>query len=43
MQVRPEHAIENAGSVGWTLTDDDIAMIDRAFPVPDHDVPLAVL
>jgi diketogulonate reductase-like aldo/keto reductase len=41
--TRPEHAIENAGSVGWTLTDDDIAMIDRAFPVPDHDVPLAVL
>jgi diketogulonate reductase-like aldo/keto reductase len=41
--TRPEHAIENAGSVGWTLSDEDIAMIDRAFPVPDHDVPLAVL
>ena len=40
---RPEHAIENAGSVGWDLTDEDIAMIERAFPVPDHDVPLAVL
>jgi diketogulonate reductase-like aldo/keto reductase len=41
--ARPEHAIENAGSVGWDLTDEDIAMIDRAYPVPDHDVPLAVL
>jgi diketogulonate reductase-like aldo/keto reductase len=41
--TRPEHAIENAGSVGWNLTDEEIAMIDRAFPVPDHDVPLAVL
>jgi diketogulonate reductase-like aldo/keto reductase len=41
--TRPEHAIENAGSVGWTLSDEDIAMLDRAFPVPDHDVPLAVL
>jgi diketogulonate reductase-like aldo/keto reductase len=41
--TRPEHAIENAGSVGWNLTDEDTAMIDRAFPVPDHDVPLAVL
>jgi diketogulonate reductase-like aldo/keto reductase len=41
--TRPEHAIENAGSVGWNLTDEDISMIDRAFPVPDHDVPLAVL
>jgi len=40
---RPEHAIENAGSVGWKLTDEDVAMIERAFPVPDHDVPLAVL
>jgi diketogulonate reductase-like aldo/keto reductase len=41
--TRPEHASENAGSVGWDLTEEDIAMIDRAFPVPDHDVPLAVL
>jgi diketogulonate reductase-like aldo/keto reductase len=41
--ARPEHASENAGSVGWNLTDEDISMIDRAFPVPDHDVPLAVL
>jgi hypothetical protein len=29
--------------VGWKLTDEDVAMIERAFPVPDHDVPLAVL
>jgi diketogulonate reductase-like aldo/keto reductase len=41
--TRLEHAIENADSVGWTLTNEDIAMLDRAFPVPDHDVPLTVL
>ena len=34
---------ENAGGVGWDLTAEDIAAIDRAFPAPDRDVPLGML
>jgi diketogulonate reductase-like aldo/keto reductase len=39
----PEHTRENAGGAGWTLSPEDIAAIDRAFPAPDHDAPLAML
>ena len=39
----PEHTRENAGAVGWSLSDEDLAAIHRAFPVPDRDVPLAML
>jgi diketogulonate reductase-like aldo/keto reductase len=39
----PERAKENAGSVGWTLAPEDIALIDATFPAPDHDVPLSVI
>lgn len=39
----PEHTRENAGGTGWTLQAEDIAAIDRAFPAPDHDVPLGML
>jgi diketogulonate reductase-like aldo/keto reductase len=38
-----EHTRENAGGAGWTLSPEDIAAIDRAFPAPSHDVPLAML
>lgn len=41
--VRIEHMRENAGGAGWTLPPEDIAAIDRAFPAPDRDVPLAML
>jgi diketogulonate reductase-like aldo/keto reductase len=34
---------ENAGGTGWVLTPEDIAAIDRAFPAPKHDTPLAML
>ncbi len=40
---RPAHVRENAGSVGWTLSEEDVAVIDRAFPAPDRDVPLGML
>jgi diketogulonate reductase-like aldo/keto reductase len=40
---RPEHARENAGGAGWDLTPEEVAAIDRAFPAPDHDVPLGVI
>jgi diketogulonate reductase-like aldo/keto reductase len=40
---RPEHVRENAGGTGWKLTSEEIAAIERAFPVPDHDVPLGIL
>lgn len=38
-----EHVKENAGGAGWELSEEDIAAIDRAFPTPDRDVPLAML
>jgi diketogulonate reductase-like aldo/keto reductase len=41
--THPEHVRENAGGVGWELTPEDVAAIDRAFPAPDRDTPLGVL
>ena len=38
-----EHTKENAGGAGWTLPAEDVRAIDRAFPAPDRDVPLAML
>ena len=40
---RLEHTQENAASTGWSLTAEDVAAIDRAFPAPAKDVPLATL
>ncbi|MGA2270770.1 MAG: aldo/keto reductase [Bryobacteraceae bacterium] len=40
---QPEHTRENAGGAGWTLSPEDIAALGRAFPAPDHDVPLGML
>jgi diketogulonate reductase-like aldo/keto reductase len=38
-----EHTRENADGAGWALAPEDIAAIDRAFPAPTRDVPLAML
>jgi diketogulonate reductase-like aldo/keto reductase len=38
-----ERVRENAGGAGWELDQRDIEAIDRAFPAPDRDVPLAML
>ena len=38
-----EHTRDNAGGAGWTLPVEDILAIDRAFPAPDRDAPLAML
>jgi len=38
-----EHMRENAGGADWSLPAEDIAAIDRAFPAPAKDVPLAML
>jgi diketogulonate reductase-like aldo/keto reductase len=38
-----EHVRENSGGTGWKLTAPDIAEIERAFPAPDHDVPLGMI
>jgi diketogulonate reductase-like aldo/keto reductase len=38
-----EHVKENSGGAGWELSPADLAEIDRTFPAPDHDVPLAML
>jgi diketogulonate reductase-like aldo/keto reductase len=39
----PDHVRENAGGAGWNLPEEDLAAIDRAFPAPAHETPLAVL
>ncbi|SPF56913.1 conserved hypothetical protein [Candidatus Sulfopaludibacter sp. SbA4] len=38
-----EHTRENASGTGWRLSAEDIAAIDRAFPVPKSDRPLAMI
>jgi len=38
-----EHTRENAGGMGWRLSEEDAARIDRAFPAPARDVPLEVI
>jgi diketogulonate reductase-like aldo/keto reductase len=40
----PDHIQENSDAVGdWKLTDEDIAAIDRAFPLPRPDKPLEMI
>jgi diketogulonate reductase-like aldo/keto reductase len=39
----PEHVADNSGAVGWGLTEQEYEVIDRAFPAPDHDVPLGMI
>jgi diketogulonate reductase-like aldo/keto reductase len=38
-----EHTQENGGGSGWALSAEEIAAIDKAFPAPTRDVPLAML
>jgi diketogulonate reductase-like aldo/keto reductase len=40
---RTERARENSGGVGWELTEDEVAAIDRAFPVSDHHGALEMI
>ena len=40
---RPGRARENSGGVGWELTEDEVTAINKAFPVPYHDVPLEMI
>ena len=40
----PDHIRDNSGAVGiWKLTDEDIAAIDRIFPLPPTDKPLEMI
>ena len=39
----PNHVRENSESVGWDLAEDEVASINRAFPVPDDDGPLEMI
>lgn len=41
--TKPEHTRENSAALDFTLSEDDLAAIDRAFPAPDHDVPLGMI
>lgn len=35
--ANPKHAAENAKALDFQLTEDEIARIDQAFPIPTHD------
>ncbi len=40
----PDHIRDNSGGVGdWKLTNEDIAAIDRLFPLPSADKPLEMI
>ena len=39
---RPEHVRENAGATNWKLDDEDLKLIDTAFPPPAKDEPLDI-
>jgi diketogulonate reductase-like aldo/keto reductase len=39
----PERVKENSGGVGWDLSEEDIILINRHFPVPDFDAPLEMI
>lgn len=41
--AKPEHIRENSAALDFTLSEDDVAAIDRVFPAPDHDVPLGMI
>ena len=38
-----DHAIANAKAAEIFLDDDDLAILNQAFPAPDHAVPLDVV
>ena len=40
---RAEHVRENAGAVGWDLSAGDLEAMDRAFPPPVRETPLAMI
>ena len=39
----PNHVRENSESVGWSLADDEVVSINKAFPLPVHDGPLEMV
>jgi diketogulonate reductase-like aldo/keto reductase len=41
--TRPEHVRANAAAAEIVLTEEDLADLDRAYPVPVRDIPLEVL
>jgi len=40
---RIEHVRENAGALGWSLTDEDLGVLDRAFPAPKKEMALDMI
>ena len=41
--ARIEHVRENAGALGWSLSREDMALLDEAFPPPAKEVPLEMI
>jgi diketogulonate reductase-like aldo/keto reductase len=38
-----QHVRENAGGAGWQLAEEDLAALDRAFPLPPRGAPLGTV
>ena len=38
-----DHVRENAGAIGWELSEEDLRLIDATFPLPGKDEPLDML
>lgn len=41
--ANPDHTRENSAALDFTLSEEDLAAIDRAFPAPNRDVPLGMI
>ena len=41
--VRPDHVRQNVEALGITLSTDDLAELDRAFPAPTRKSPLEMI
>ncbi|MBI1792460.1 MAG: aldo/keto reductase [Acidobacteria bacterium] len=41
--AQPEHVRDNSQALEWPLEREDLEAIERAFPAPDHDVPLGMI
>ena len=39
----PNHVRDNSESLGWSLAEDEVASINKAFPLPVHDGPLEMV
>jgi diketogulonate reductase-like aldo/keto reductase len=39
----PNHVRENSESMGWNLAEDEVAAINKLFPLSEHDGPMEMI